>query len=249
LAAVAAARGSENGVDRENAVSTTLIDTSKVQLKLHSYNENRYGVEEFHGDLEVSGGPWNQNIVFGFCFSPLASSQTDYWDCQYVDTTVNASKTISDPIYATTFSVKDYFLKGSKFDPIDDYRIDSSASLRSSTNFVAIDAKSSKKCSKVTELSAGIEIVNCSEVNSHFYRPFKTDSTTEDVRFSSDEDVGKKYQIFGFFADDKVPITPNSGYRKTIGTTLKDWVGVFEAHKSIVDSNASDDSLSSIDAT
>jgi len=41
-------------------------------------------------------------------------------------------------------------------------------------------------------------MVRCSDVNSHYYRDFTTDSASEDRQFSM-ENSGKTMKIFGFF--------------------------------------------------
>ena len=43
LVAIAAAKGKNDGSDRDNAVSTVLIETNKVSLTLHSYNLENQG--------------------------------------------------------------------------------------------------------------------------------------------------------------------------------------------------------------
>ena len=65
--AVAVARGNNDGSNRDNAISTTLIDEDAVKLILHSYNADNAGTQEIHGDLVVSGGWWYDKITFGYC--------------------------------------------------------------------------------------------------------------------------------------------------------------------------------------
>ena len=53
LASVAFARGDDNGLGQDNAVSTVLIDDDNYKLTLHHYNSDNSGTYEFHGDLEA----------------------------------------------------------------------------------------------------------------------------------------------------------------------------------------------------
>ena len=49
----ALAKGKNDGSDGGNAVTTTLLDTDKYKLDIHTYNAKTADWSEFHGDLEL----------------------------------------------------------------------------------------------------------------------------------------------------------------------------------------------------
>jgi len=65
------------------------------------------------------------------------------------------------------------------------------------TSWLGVTAKSSKTCEKIAGIAPG-QLVRCSDVNSHYYRDFSTDSDSEDRQFSM-KNWGKTMKIFGFF--------------------------------------------------
>ena len=50
---LALAKGKNDGSDGDNAVTTTLMDTDKYRLDIHTYNARTNDFSEFHGDLEL----------------------------------------------------------------------------------------------------------------------------------------------------------------------------------------------------
>ena len=47
------AKGKNDGSNGDNAVTTTLMDTDKYRLDIHTYNAKSADIGEFHGDLEL----------------------------------------------------------------------------------------------------------------------------------------------------------------------------------------------------
>ena len=92
LPILAHARGSENGLDYPNAITTVLIDNSDVKLQLHHYNkrsEEDPSIFELRGDLELelkTAAPVYQE--FGFCLGKVnrIGTATSEWDCMRVHT-------------------------------------------------------------------------------------------------------------------------------------------------------------------
>lgn len=105
------------------------------------------------------------------------------------------------------------------------------------TNFIGVAAKSAKSCTKFRELADKSELVNCSEVSSHFYRNFLTDQPKEDIQFSLD-DANKSTKIFGFFSDYKDDARTQPGAKANKIGEQKPWVGVYPAHKTNVATGA-----------
>lgn len=50
---LAVAKGKNDGSDGDNAVTTTLMNTEKYKLDIHTYNAKTADIYEFHGDLEL----------------------------------------------------------------------------------------------------------------------------------------------------------------------------------------------------
>ena len=92
LPILAHARGSENGLDWPNAITTVLIDNTDVKLQLHHYNKRSdedSSIFELRGDLELelkTAAPYYQE--FGFCFGKVTGigTATTEWDCMRVHT-------------------------------------------------------------------------------------------------------------------------------------------------------------------
>ena len=90
FAAVAFARGTNDGTSQENATEYRLLDEPNVSMTLYSYNSDNGGVQELHGDLEITsnGHNWLENIAYGFCIG----METGGWDCLRAETRVSSDK-------------------------------------------------------------------------------------------------------------------------------------------------------------
>jgi len=243
LAAVSVAKGTGDGSSRENAVTTELISDAKVGLTLHSYNSQNGDTLELHGDLAANGGTgtntmWYQYLVMGFC---IQVGDTATWDCLRTDTNVNTSQ---DAIGQEDFDVQDFNSSSATVSALTQIVKDSSVlSKKASRGWVGVGTKSAKECTRVRAISAGNEIVNCSNVNAHFYRNFQTDvdsatDTTQDRQLAIDQ-AGTQAKIFGFFQDFfGSDYSGNSLVNYKQGATLSTWVAVYPAFKTAVDAAA-----------
>ena len=106
---LAVGKGKNDGSNGDNAVTTTLMDTDKYRLDIHTYNASSADISEFHGDLELqikTGAISNQE--FGFCFK----GDDKTWDCMSVMTNLDPEKITdinNDPDYETKFMIQDGF--------------------------------------------------------------------------------------------------------------------------------------------
>ena len=67
ISAVALARGKNDGSSYDNAVTTTLIKTDKVNMVLNTYNtETETGKYQLHGDVELSNGVDGTALWYNF---------------------------------------------------------------------------------------------------------------------------------------------------------------------------------------
>jgi len=92
-------------------------------------------------------------------------------------------------------------------------------------------------------MSAGNEIVNCSNVNVHYYRNFVTDTdsstdTAQDRQLTL-EQADTQAKIFGFFQDFfSSDYSGSSLVNYKQGATLTNWVAVYPAFKTAVEAAA-----------
>lgn len=118
-----------------------------------------------------------------------------------------------------------------------------SLSKKASRGWTGVASKSIKECTQVRAMSAGNEIVNCSNVNAHYYRNFVTDTdsatdTAQDRQLTL-EQADTQAKIFGFFQDFFASDYSGSSlvnYKQ--GTTLTNWVAVYPAFKTAVEAAA-----------
>ena len=238
LAAVAAARGDNNGTSRANAVTTQLLNDASVTMSINNYNADNAGTQEIHGDLEIAtpaGKTWRENVVFGFCIG----QETTGWDCLRAETGLNATKIAGDSIYASSFLARDFWSDKAAVGAIADMKADTSNLEELPTkSWVPVADKSSKACTKV-DMLATVENVNCSKVNLHYYRNFETDSAEQDVQLALAKAGGER-KIFGFFSDYfKADFSDTQGLAQNIlGAVQNNFVPVSAAHKSAVEAAA-----------
>jgi len=188
LASVAVAVGNNDGTNRENAVSTKLIDNADVTLSLDLYNADNAGTLEFHGDVKlvIKGAGKPDKAIYGFCML-LASGAA--WDCQRIEVDLNITNN-KDPLKALAFTLQDQYIGAA---------VPSAAGMKNDTSFqtnfgyaswISVPDKSKKTC----ETKSGTDpktLVACTDVTSHFMRNFKTDDATQDLNMALD-DVDKK---------------------------------------------------------
>ena len=233
LAAVAIARGKNDGTSQDNAMEMQLIDDAAVSMTIYSYNSDNAGTQEIHGDLEIAtkGNGWYENIVFGFCIG----QETAGWDCLRAEAGVNADEIASDSIYASSFLTRDFFAETATISALGDMQVDATAlEENAAKSWVPIADKSSKACAKVTATADGM-IVKCSKVNVHYMRNFTTDNADQDVQLSLDK-AGTKHKIMGFFADFKDAKNTKKGLvAPVLGAVNANYTPVKSAHKAAVE--------------
>jgi len=241
IAAIATAKGEGTGADRDNAVTTVLLDETKVKLTLHSYNSlNDDGTKELHGDLAAGMGSdeassfWYENLVYGFC-AQVGDSAT--WDCLKVTTNVNTS---AGTAAQQDFTVVDSYSSSAAVTALTQVVKDTTAlSLKSERGWTAVTSKSIKECTKFRDIPGG-EIVKCTNVNTHFYRDFTTDAdsatdTTQDRQLALDQ-TETNVKLMGFFQDfQNSDATGNSSVGLKLGSVKSDWIAVYPAFKTAVE--------------
>ena len=233
LAAVAIARGTNDGTSQANAMETQLLDDAAVSMTIYSYNSDNAGTQEIHGDLEIAtkGNGWYENIVFGFCIG----LETAGWDCLRAEAGVNADEIGKDSIYAISFLTRDFFAETATISALSDMQADATAlDENAAKSWVPIADKSSKACAKVADAADG-QIVKCSKVNVHYMRNFTTDNADQDVQLSLDK-AGTKHKIMGFFADFKDAKNTKKGLvTPVLGAVNANYTPVKSAHKAAVE--------------
>jgi hypothetical protein len=195
LAAIAAARGTDSGADRENATEQVLLDRAGAKITLFTYNADNAGINEFHGDitLEVTSDATNKFTIwqeYGFCMQfpdTEAAAVINKWDCMQVRASLDPAKindtadVIAADTYNTDFEIIDGYWSGNALFGITGPTPDANWSTQNDAakNWRTIPSKSSKACT-LQSTSGTNKVITCTGVNAHWYRNFETDSATED---------------------------------------------------------------------
>ena len=195
LAAIAAARGTDSGADRENATEQVLLNKNGAKITLFTYNADNAGINEFHGDitLEVTSDAANKFSIwqeYGFCMQfpdTEAADVVNKWDCMRVRASLDPAKindtadVVAAETYNTDFEIIDGYWSGNALFGTTGPTNDTNWTTQNDAakNWRTIPSKSSKACTLQSTVQS-TKIITCTGVNAHWYRNFETDSATED---------------------------------------------------------------------
>jgi len=101
---------------------------------------------------------------------------------------------------------------------------------------MSVADKSSKSC-KTTKTTTSTTYVNCTDVTSHFYRNWKTDSETQDLQMSV-ADVDKTTSLIGFTGFCSDASFKDASCAVTLGSPITNVNFVFPAFKAALDASA-----------
>jgi hypothetical protein len=242
LAAVAIAKGSNDGTSQENAVTTTLMEADGIKIVINSYNADNNGTQEIHGDLALTSTGTFNYVVYGFC---IGFESVNKWDCMRVKTDLNATKIADDSIFATSYLTQDYYsVKATVGADADMKSDDTYLQEVAEKSWVPVATKSSKACNK-TGGGADLQLVDCSLANVHYYRNFDTPdgapAVQQDVKLELAK-AGTEHKIFAFFGDYRDANYSTAGQKAfRVGSPINNWVAVYPAHKTAVEAANSTD--------
>jgi len=184
LATAAFGRGDNNGLGEANAITTELIVDGGNKLVLHHYNKDNAGVYEFHGDVSATLAATGQFLRYGFCIK-IAD---DKWDCLDATAELNPKQIASDVIYKSDFTITDSYVDGATIGAFPVLKKDTDFSIEDpANNFIVIGDKSYKNCTEkfaVPNSSPVTYLVDCPDVNVHYYRNFETSDKVQDAQLS-----------------------------------------------------------------
>ena len=93
LASLVAAKGDNNGINRENAMSYAIDLNDDTSINIHLYNARVLNGDgtftyEFHGDFGIDASQISRKWLYGFCLRPNVTDDsgvnTGEWDCMAV---------------------------------------------------------------------------------------------------------------------------------------------------------------------
>ena len=199
LASLVAARGDDNGVGRENAVSHTMsIGNDTVYVHLYnarvSNGDGTY-TYEFHGDFGIDAASISRRFMYGFCIRPNIPPsdgsgviETE-WDCMTVKVDLSEGANI------TTRYVQDAWAPGDGTG----YNLNSdflAAWLTETADWTELAAKSSLCTEDNSAVTAG-DPITCTGFNTHFKRDFTTGEADKDYQLTTDM-AGDEFQLSVF---------------------------------------------------
>ena len=182
LTIAAMGRGNGNGYLRENSFETVLVDDNNVTMTLFIYNKNneKGGPDEFHGDVHIVTKPdvsITNYIEFGWC----AKFETgDRWDCQRIrpgrslQPPADPNDAVAQKFYQGTYELVDGYYNSDPQDFRTAMTFDAQSNIVDdpALNWKHDPERSNTDC--VDPWDSDFDIVQCSEINSHFLRNFVT---------------------------------------------------------------------------